>query len=92
MEAKKLFVGNFPFSTTDQDLKDLFSGYGTVMSATVVMDRETGRSRGFAFVEMSTPEEAKAAITNLNHVNYAPDGRNERELNVTLARAKRSYS
>ena len=64
--ATKLFVGNLAFQTTSEDLQELFSQAGTVESASVVEDRMTGRSRGFAFVEMSTPEEAAAAIEQLN--------------------------
>ena len=62
----KLYVGNLPYSTTNQELSDMFSPHGTVKSADVIMDRETGRSKGFGFVEMSTEEEAKAAIAALN--------------------------
>ena len=62
----KLYVGNLPYSTTNQELSDMFSPHGTVKSADVIMDRETGRSKGFGFVEMSTDEEAKAAIAALN--------------------------
>jgi len=64
--STKLFVGNLAFQTTSEDLQELFSQAGTVESASVVEDRMTGRSRGFAFVEMSTPEEAAAAIEQLN--------------------------
>jgi RNA recognition motif-containing protein len=63
---KKLYVGNVAFGTTSDDLMGLFGQYGTVTSAQVVTDRETGRSRGFAFVEMGTDEEAQAAIAALN--------------------------
>lgn len=64
--SRKLYVGNLAFQTTSNDLQELFSQAGSVESANVVEDRETGRSRGFAFVEMSTNEEAKAAITQFN--------------------------
>jgi RNA recognition motif-containing protein len=63
---KKIYVGNLPWSTGDADLKDLFSRFGKVHSAAVIMDRETGRSRGFGFVEMATSEEAGQAVTQLN--------------------------
>lgn len=66
---KRLFVAGLPFSFDDQALGDLFSQYGKVESATVIMDRETGRSKGFGFVEMSTPDEAKAAIEKLNNTD-----------------------
>jgi RNA recognition motif-containing protein len=64
--ATKLYVGNLSFNTTNQDLNDLFGQIGTVESANVVEDRDTGRSRGFGFVEMSSKEEAQAAISTLN--------------------------
>jgi RNA recognition motif-containing protein len=62
----KLYVGNLSFSTSSQDLQDLFAQAGTVESASVVEDRETGRSRGFAFVEMATKEEGEAAISQFD--------------------------
>ena len=64
--STKLYVGNLAFQTTSEDLQQLFAEAGTVESASVVEDRMTGRSRGFAFVEMSTPEEAAAAIEQMN--------------------------
>jgi RNA recognition motif-containing protein len=64
--ATKLYVGNLAFQTTSEDLQQLFSQAGTVESANIVEDRDTGRSRGFAFVEMSTQEEATAAIEQFN--------------------------
>lgn len=64
--SMKLYVGNLSFSTSSQDLQDLFAQAGTVESASVVEDRETGRSRGFAFVEMATKEEGDAAISQFN--------------------------
>jgi RNA recognition motif-containing protein len=64
--STKLYVGNLAFRTTSQELQDLFAQAGTVQSASVVEDRETGRSRGFAFVEMSTNAEAEAAIEQFN--------------------------
>ena len=66
MNNKKLFVGSLPWSVDDVKLREIFSQAGNVVSAQVVKDRETGRSRGFGFVEMSTDEEAQAAVTNLN--------------------------
>jgi len=71
--GKKLFVGNLPFSTTDQSLMNTFSQCGTVESSKVVIDRDTGRSKGFGFVEMSSDEEAQAAIAKLNGADC--DGR-----------------
>jgi cold-inducible RNA-binding protein len=64
--STKLYVGNLSFRTTSDDLREAFSVAGTVESASVIEDRETGRSRGFGFVEMATPEEAQAAIAQLN--------------------------
>lgn len=66
MNNKKLFVGSLPWAVDDARLGQIFSQAGNVVSAQVVKDRETGRSRGFGFVEMSTEEEAQAAIQNLN--------------------------
>ena len=64
--STKLYVGNLAFQTTSQDLERLFGQAGTVQSASVVEDRDTGRSRGFAFVEMSSQEEATSAIEQFN--------------------------
>ena len=64
--SKKLYVGNLAFQTTSQDLQELFAQAGTVESASVIEDRDTGQSKGFAFVEMSTEEEAAAAIDQFN--------------------------
>ena len=64
--GSKLYVGNLGYGVTDQDLEQMFAQYGTVQSAKVIMDRESGRSKGFAFVEMSNDSEAKAAIEALN--------------------------
>jgi cold-inducible RNA-binding protein len=72
--ATKLYVGNLSFRTTSDELRDAFASIGTVESASVIEDRETGRSRGFAFVEMATPEEATAAIEAFNGKDFG--GRN----------------
>lgn len=64
--GSKLYVGGLPFAATEAQLTTLFAAHGTVESARVIADKFTGQSRGFGFVEMSTPEEAKAAITALN--------------------------
>lgn len=61
-----IYVGNLPYTTTDSDLEQLFSQHGKVVRAQVLIDRETGRSRGFGFVEMDSPEEGRAAIAALN--------------------------
>jgi RNA recognition motif-containing protein len=68
--GKKLYVGNLPFSATDQLLMDSFAQVGTVQSAKVIVDRDTGRSKGFGFVEMSTDEEAQKAISQFNGADY----------------------
>lgn len=80
---KKLFVGNLPYSTTDQDLHEAFSAHGQVSSANVVLDRETGRSRGFGFVEMPDDGEASKAIEEMNGADMG--GRN---LTVNEARPR----
>lgn len=64
--ASKLYVGRLPYTTTDDELQQMFAAHGTVVSAKVIMDRDSGRSKGFGFVEMSSDEEAKAAIEALN--------------------------
>ena len=64
--STKLFVGSLSYSVNDDQLKDAFAAAGTVVSAKVIIDRDTGRSKGFGFVEMSTDDEAKAAVDMLN--------------------------
>src|SRR6516225_4362384 len=64
--GKKLYVGNLGYGVTDSDLSKMFEAHGTVESAQVIMDRDTGRSKGFGFVEMKTEQEAQAAMTALN--------------------------
>src|SRR2546423_11877123 len=81
--ATKLYVGNLPFQTTGDDLKDHFSKAGNVESAQIVEDRMTGRSRGFGFVEMTTPEEAAAAIEQFNGKDFKG-----RDLTVNEARPR----
>ena len=83
--SMKLYVGNISFNTTNQDLNDLFGAIGTVESANIVEDRETGRSRGFGFVEMASKEEAENAIAQLNGKEV--DGR---ELKVNEAKPQES--
>jgi len=81
--GRKLYVGNLSYGTTDSDLEQLFAAHGTVQSAQVIMDRDTGRSKGFGFVEMGSDQEAQAAITALNGKEV--DGRS---LTVNEARPK----
>jgi RNA recognition motif-containing protein len=81
--SMKLYVGNLSFQTSSEDLQQLFSQAGTVESASVVEDRETGRSRGFGFVEMSTNEEGQAAIQQFNGKDF-----NGRNLTVNEARPR----
>ncbi|MGE0105043.1 MAG: RNA recognition motif domain-containing protein [Blastocatellales bacterium] len=83
--AVRLYVGNLPFSMTEDDLQDLFSQSGAVISANIITDRDTGRSRGFAFVEMETSEAAHAAIEALNGIDV-----NGRALTVNEAKPKES--
>ena len=64
--SKKLYVGGLPYATTDEALKDLFAEAGNVESAIIIMDKMTGRSKGFGFVEMSTEDEAQNAVANMN--------------------------
>src|SRR5438045_9083444 len=64
--GKKLYVGNLGYGVTDSDLSKMFEAHGTVESAQIIMDRDTGRSKGFGFVEMKTDQEAQAAIAALN--------------------------
>jgi cold-inducible RNA-binding protein len=84
---KKIFVGNFSFDTTEADLRQLFEPHGAVESASVVTDRDTGRSRGFGFVEMPNNAEAEAAIVALNGKDAGG-----RPLTVNEARAKTERS
>ena len=79
----RIYVGNLNFSTTEAGLRDLFGAHGEVVDSTVITDRETGRSRGFGFVEMANDEEGKAAIAALNGTDF--DGR---QLNVNEARPR----
>ena len=72
--GSKLYVGNLSYNTTSSDLEQLFAQHGTVQSAEVISDRDTGRSKGFGFVQMGSDEEAQAAITALNGQQH--DGRN----------------
>lgn len=81
--SSKIYVGNLPYSVTDSSLKSNFSEFGTVTSAKIMMDRETGQSKGFGFVEMASAEVAQAAITGLHGMSV--DGRS---IVVNLARPR----
>ena len=81
--SNRLFVGNLSFDTTENDLQDAFAAHGTVTEANLMMDRATGRPRGFAFVTMSTPEEAQKAIEALNGKSVGG-----RALTVNVARPR----
>lgn len=83
--AKRLYVGNLPYQTASQDLQSLFETYGKVISAQVLSDRETGRSRGFGFVEMENDAEALKAIENLDGQDFQG-----RRLTVNEARARQA--
>jgi len=79
--SNKLYVGNLSYSVRDDDLQQQFSSYGHVQSAKVMMERDTGRSKGFGFVEMSSSQEAEAAIRGMNGQNMGG-----RDLTVNIAR------
>jgi RNA recognition motif-containing protein len=81
--GKKLYVGNLAYGVSDTDLQNLFQPHGTVQSAQVIMDRDTGRSKGFGFVEMGSDEQAQAAIGALNGQDVSG-----RALNVNEARPR----
>ena len=83
MSNNKLFVGNLSFDTTENDLQDTFAAHGSVLEANLMMDRVTGRARGFGFVTMSTPEEAQNAINALNGTSI-----NGRALTVNVAKPR----
>lgn len=81
--AVKLYVGNLPYSTTDADLSALFAEYGTVVSASVITDRDSGRSKGFGFVEIEEEDKAEAAVEALNGKDFGG-----RDLVVNKARPR----
>jgi cold-inducible RNA-binding protein len=87
MSTNKLFVGNLSFNATENTLQDTFAAHGRVLEVNLMMDRESGRPRGFGFVTMSTPEEAQAAIDGLNGKEL--DGR-ALTVNVAKPREERS--
>lgn len=81
----QLYVGNIAFTTKEEELKDFFTAAGTVTSAKIIIDRETGKSRGFGFVEMSNADEAQAAVEQLNGKDL-----NGRQLRVNIAQEKQN--
>lgn len=83
----KLYVGNLPYSATEEELQSMFAGAGTVKTVTVVRDRDTGRSRGFAFVEMETQADAQKAISMMNGKDMGG-----RALTVNMARPREERS
>ena len=86
--AKKIYVGNMSYNTSEEQLWDLFAQYGTVLSANIIMDRETRRPKGFGFVEMEDNSAAEAAISQLDGTDFG--GRNLR-VNEAIAKPRPSY-
>jgi len=84
--AKKLYVGNLSYNTTEDSLRNLFGAYGNVVSAKIITDRETGNSKGFGFVEMSTDEEAESATAGTDETEF--DGRKIR-VNAAMDKPRR---
>lgn len=81
--ATQIYVGNLPYTTTEESLKSSFEEFGIVDSAKIIKDRDTGRSKGFGFVEMASQEEAEAAIEKLNDSLFG-----ERKIKVSIARPR----
>ncbi|MDR1929225.1 MAG: RNA-binding protein [Treponema sp.] len=87
--AKKLYVGNLSYNTTEEGLRNHFSAFGTVASVKIIIDRDTGNSKGFGFVEMNSDEEAEAAIAGTNGSEY--DGRQIR-VNEAIDKPQREHN
>ena len=87
--AKKLYVGNLSYNTTEDSLRNYFGGFGTVTSAKIIVDRETGNSKGFGFIEMSSDDEANAAIAGTNGTEF--EGRQIR-VNEAMDKPQRNRS
>ncbi|HZJ87965.1 MAG TPA: RNA-binding protein [Sphaerochaeta sp.] len=87
--AKKIYVGNMSYNTTEEELRELFAQYGTVLSANIIIDRDTRRPKGFGFVEMEEESAADAAISELDGTEFG--GRNLR-VNEAIARPRPSYN
>ena len=86
--GKKLYVGNLSYNTTEDNLRNFFAGYGNVASAKIIVDRDTGNSKGFGFIEMGTDEEASAAIAGTNGTEL--DGRQLR-VNEAMDKPRRDH-
>ena len=89
--GNKLYVGNLPYSATEAELTEAFSQCGTVTSAKIIVDRETGRSKGFGFVEMSSDSEAADAITKFNGADYAGRAMTVNEAKPMAPRENRGF-
>ncbi|MDR2718043.1 MAG: RNA-binding protein [Treponema sp.] len=87
--AKKLYVGNLSYNTTEDSLRNFFAGFGNVVSAKIIFDRETGNSKGFGFIEMGSDEEANAAIAGSNGTEF--EGRQLR-VNEAMDKPRRERS
>jgi RNA recognition motif-containing protein len=87
--AKKLYVGNLSYNTTEDSLRNFFAGFGNVVSAKIIFDRETGNSKGFGFIEMGSDEEASAAIAGSNGTEF--EGRQLR-VNEAMDKPRRERS
>ncbi len=90
--SQKIYVGNLGFSVTNQDLKAKFEQYGSVDSANVIMDRDTGRSKGFGFVEMSSSQEANQAIESLNGSDFLGRAMTVNPAKPQVPRERKSFS
>lgn len=90
--SQKIYVGNLGFSVTNDDLNSKFEQYGSVLSAKVIMDRDSGRSKGFGFVEMSNSQEASQAITALNGSDYQGRAMTVNEAKPMVPKDRGSYS
>ncbi len=88
--GKKLYIGNLPFSATEQVLTDSFAQFGTVESVKIITDRDTGRSKGFGFVEMSSDEEAAEVIQNFNGADFEGRSLKVSEARPQARRARRA--
>lgn len=89
--GKKLYIGNLPFSATEDALAQSFSQVGTVESATIIVDRETGRSKGFGFIEMATDDEAQRAISQFHGADYGGRALTVSEARPQVPRESRGF-